>query len=166
MKPAQAKAVIANIKAGSFLDTAAADAGISGRTVRRWRARGRDALDLADDNLRAVPKADRPFARFAVDCDRELAIVEAGLVRKVAESEDWRSAAFLLERRFPERYAPTTKVSVTAGVRNDAATALLQLLEAKLRPDTFQEVLSALSGEEPATVLRRPTVLMLAPGPD
>ena len=166
MKPAQSKAVLTAIKAGDLLAVAASKSGVDPATVRRWRRRGRDALDMAEGSLRAVPKADRPFARFSLDADRELAIVEAALLAEVRDADDWRSSAWVLEKRWPDRYAPVTKVSVTAGVKNDAATALLQLLEDTISPSAMAEVIAALSGEEQATALRRPTVLMLAPGSD
>ena len=71
------------LRCGTSLEVAARTAGVSARSVRRWRARGE------------------------LDLDRELAAGELQLAAVVSRStaRSWRAAAFLLERRFPERWA-------------------------------------------------------------
>ena len=71
------------LRSGMALEVAAQTAGVSSRSVRRWRARGE------------------------LDVDRELAAGEMQLAAVVSRStaRSWRAAAWLLERRFPERWA-------------------------------------------------------------
>lgn len=57
-RPDSVNAASAVLTAGGSLTQAAAEAGVSRRTLERWRAQGRDALDRA------------PFARLALEADR------------------------------------------------------------------------------------------------
>ena len=57
-RPDSVNAASAVLAAGGSLTQAAAEAGVSRRTLERWRAQGRDELDRA------------PFARLALEADR------------------------------------------------------------------------------------------------
>jgi transposase len=85
------------IRAGQRLEVAAAVAGVSDRSVRSWMAKG----ELAGAT-NARYRAFRLAARQA-EVDAEAILVTR--VSKAAAAGSWRAAAWLLERRFPERWA-------------------------------------------------------------
>jgi len=81
---------------GCSLRAAAAAAGISESLLHLWLQRGREAQS-------------GPFRAFFADVQQAIAASEEVLAAKVAAAgdRDWRAAAWLLERRFPDGYAPT-----------------------------------------------------------
>jgi transposase len=82
------------LKGGLPIDTAARLVGVHESTVRTWRSRSR---------------AKRPgFAGFEAEVVQALAEGEAILVARVttAGRDNWRAAAWLLERMYPDRYGP------------------------------------------------------------
>jgi transposase len=90
--------VVAIIAAGNHLEVAAAAGGIGLRTLHDWMARGNPA---------GTARRDAPYRRFRAAVERAQAEGEATLVtriQKAAANGSWQAAAWLLERRYPERY--------------------------------------------------------------
>lgn len=88
----QAKIVQA-LRAGNYLETAAAYAGIRKQEVLDWRRRGER-------------EESGPYHEFALAVEQALAAAEVrdvAIVAKAAE-ENWQAAAWRLERMFPERW--------------------------------------------------------------
>jgi hypothetical protein len=87
---------------GAPLSVAAASAGVSPRTVSRWLAEG----EVVRRDLVAVPEPEDPAAAGGALADDAVGI-ERALVGAVltAAKTDWRAATWLLERRWPRRYA-------------------------------------------------------------
>lgn len=84
------------VRAGANLDTAAVIAGISERTLHYWRARGREQRSGVYAEFLAA--FDRAVAEFEVEA--------IGLISKAAQDpRHWCAAAWLLERRIPQRWA-------------------------------------------------------------
>jgi hypothetical protein len=81
------------IAKGNYQRVAAQAAGISEETLQKWRQRGRRGIEPYATLERAIEQTDR-------DC-------ESALVAKViaATSADWRAAALMLERKYPERWS-------------------------------------------------------------
>jgi len=81
------------IAAGNYQKVAAQAAGISESILMKWRARGRRGEEPYASLNAAIVQAD-------IDC-------ETALVAKVmaASSDDWRAAAMMLERKYPERWS-------------------------------------------------------------
>jgi hypothetical protein len=81
------------IAAGNYQKVAAQAAGLSEETVIKWRAKGRRGIEPYASLERAIEQADR-------EC-------EQSLVAKVmaATNDDWRAAAMILERKYPERWS-------------------------------------------------------------
>jgi len=81
------------------VEAAAAAVGVDSSTLRRWRARG-------------MIEEDGPYRAFCTALTHAREHSEATLSALIARAgqEDWRAAAFLLERRFPDRYGNQIKV--------------------------------------------------------
>lgn len=102
------------IRAGSYPESAAEFAGISVRTFWRWFDRGTKVRSgIYKRFVRAVQKAER---------DGEVAL--AAMVRKGAP-KDWRAAAFLLERRYAERWARKEQVNVSGEVTHGGGVKII-----------------------------------------
>jgi hypothetical protein len=99
-------AIVAHVAAGNYYGVAAEAAGIDPRTFKRWRDQGAEDLELG---------LETPFALLSEALARAQAEAESRMVR-ILEShalEDWRAAAWRLERRAPERWARRDKVDQT-----------------------------------------------------
>ena len=85
------------IAAGCTLESAAFIAGITSRTLHAWLERGR-----------AGRRTNTPHSQLLRDVEeargRHEAVLLASLNR-AAGNGSWRAAAFVLERRYPERWA-------------------------------------------------------------
>lgn len=86
------------IRAGGYTKTAVAAAGIGLSTFHDWLERG-------DPERRS--KADQPFREFRDRIEQAKAEGEARNVALIANAarKDWKAAAWLLERHFPDRWA-------------------------------------------------------------
>lgn len=82
------------IAAGATLETASVVAGIGERTLREWRSKGRE-------ERRGV------FASFNERVEQALALCEIRALEVIGDAgkKYWQATAWLLERRFPDRWA-------------------------------------------------------------
>lgn len=112
----KAERIIQAVRAGNFLDVAAAFAQVHRTTFWRWLERGRNAADMieaADGDTfeqrcaaAGVSDVDVRFAQFHEEVDRARADAEVRavtLIQKAAEG-DARHAEWFLERSFPDRW--------------------------------------------------------------
>lgn len=86
------------LKTGASAETAAEAAGIAPRTLRLWMARGDPSRER---------KADAPYREFRAAVERAEVEVEAILVGRINQASakgSWQAAAWLLERKWPDRY--------------------------------------------------------------
>jgi len=85
--------ICAALAAGNTRSTAARAAGIGWSTLKTWLARGRHG--------------EEPFAAFLAQVKKAEADGEAELVATIraGATRTWQCAAWLLERRFPRRWA-------------------------------------------------------------
>jgi len=95
LTPARVERLHDALRLGLSQQLASHHAGISPRTYRNWMKRGEEAQR-------------GEYATFFADSQRAvaqgvLALVEA--INDAAVAGDWRAAAWLLERRFPQDYA-------------------------------------------------------------
>jgi hypothetical protein len=90
--------IVFALRGGMTDDVAGGMAQISRRTLQAWLARG------------ARPgRAHARYRAFRAAVDRARADCEASLVARMtlaAQRGDWKAAAWLLERAYPERWAP------------------------------------------------------------
>lgn len=90
--PETCKRIVDMLRAGSYPKVAANAAGVSERTFYYWIERAQ-----TDDDYR----------EFAEAVDRALSEGEARAVAVIAaaSTESWQAAAWMLERRYPDRWA-------------------------------------------------------------
>lgn len=85
--------IVTAIRAGNYIETAAAHAGIHKDTLYHWLKRGREA-------------SSGPYRAFSDAVQKAWAdaeIRDVTLIAKAAEKE-WTAAAWRLERKFPDRW--------------------------------------------------------------
>lgn len=85
------------LECGNYVETALAAVGLGKATFYEWLDRG---------DPQATKPADAPYRAFRARIERARAKGEAHNVEAIAEAagEDWRAAAWMLERQFPDRW--------------------------------------------------------------
>ena len=101
------------VRAGAYIETASAFAGIDKASLYAWMKRGNaQTKGIYREFLNAIEKA------FA---DSELRdIMNIGNAAK----ENWQASAWRLERRFPDRWGRKEKINVDANVKHSGEVAL------------------------------------------
>ncbi|HEY1188597.1 MAG TPA: hypothetical protein VGE74_13170 [Gemmata sp.] len=136
LTPEKAKAIVNALASGLPREHAAQLAGISVRTMMRWRAKGRDAArGLYHDFCRDMKKAESYFVGQQLK-----AIVEIG--RGEYESEaapQWTALAWVLERRFPGDFGRRDTTAHTVEGKGKKAMQLV-LVEGPAKIDPPDEM--------------------------
>ena len=136
LDPALTDRLVALIRAGNYLEVAATAAGIHRSTLHRWLRLGREQKrGRYRKFLNAVEKAQ------AESESRDVAIIAK------AASDDWKAAAWRLERKQPRRYGPRVAVSV-----QQELDAVLDRLKKGLDAMTYEKVLALMAAEDDAGV--------------
>ena len=99
--------IVKAIRAGNYIETAAAYAGISKNTLYDWLRRGEREKQRLETNPRSrMRTSEVPFVEFSDAVERALAEAEVRdvtIIAKAAETQ-WQAAAWRLERKFPDRW--------------------------------------------------------------
>jgi len=108
--------ICGQVEAGLTVRVAARAAGIARSTLYSWLELGRQGRE--------------PYAAFAARLERAKGLCEARAAQQVyaAGAKDWRAAAWMLERRWPKRYA----LRQTVRVERPVSTLSDEELEAEL----------------------------------
>lgn len=101
--------ILEMMRAGNFMTTAAAAAGIHYNTLRKWVELGRDKYDEAGN---IVESGNPKYREFAQAYEQATAEGEVALVAMVKDG-GWKGAAWLLERRHADRYRLKTAVEMS-----------------------------------------------------
>src|SRR5512140_887780 len=132
LEPALTQRLVDLIRAGNYLEVAATAAGIHRSTLHRWMRHGRaQQRGRYRKFLSAVEKAQ------AESESRDVAIIAK------AASDDWKAAAWRLERKQPRRYGPRVAVSV-----QQELDAVLDRLKKGLPPETYEKVLELMAADD------------------
>ena len=94
------------LQAGATFEQAAQAAHVSDRTLRRWRQTGREIADKVDAGTRLTAR-EQVYLDFLDAVDQAIAqyeVAAVGQIQRAGAEGDWRAVAWLLERRFPDRY--------------------------------------------------------------
>ena len=115
------------IRAGNYIETAAAFAGIRKSTLYDWLRRGQ----------RASHGLYRSFSEAVEKAQADTEARDVALIAKAAAEGNWKAAAWRLERKFPERWGRREHHLVDANVNgmlkvtaDDAVQELARLLAA------------------------------------
>lgn len=139
-------AIIEAIERGHNMHIAAAMAGVTPGTIKKWLVRG-----MTED-------ATTPHGKFAIEYRRAEGRSQEILLERIADTgrDDWRAYAWLLSRRYREwSDSPKPTIEQQEEVHNlkvQKATAEIALLKAKTDRilnqdgDALQELLGVLSG--------------------
>ena len=127
--------LLESIAAGNYLKVACAYAGISYSTYRNWMVRGEHA----------IKGQYREFFEEVNEAIAEAEVVSVAQIKK-AENQDWRAAAWMLERRHPERWANTHRVQLEVQKKLEAT---LVALESVMPTTAYNELLTALASLDP-----------------
>jgi hypothetical protein len=129
--------IVRTIKAGNYIETAAAMAGVNRDTLREWVRQG-------------IRHPAGKYGSFASDVEQAMAhseVMDVLGIRKAGERE-WTARAWLLERRYPDRWGKRgAEVTI-----NLVQTPQWQELKAKIvtalepYPEAAAAVARALSG--------------------
>jgi hypothetical protein len=107
--------IISAVRAGSYLDDAAAYAGISRHTIHSWIRDGRAAEDrheLGED----LTDRDHLLIQFlnAIEKARaDASIRNVGIIQQAAQDGQWQAAAWYLERTNPRKWGRHETVELT-----------------------------------------------------
>ena len=114
LTPEVQEAICEAMEFGATLEIAAQAAGIGARTLDEWLQHGRK-------ELRENPDAEGPCANFVRAVNIASAKLERDLLANIqAEAEkNWTARAWLLERKFPQRYAKVDRLRVSGDETND-----------------------------------------------
>lgn len=105
--------IVTAVRAGNYIETAAAYAGVNKSTLYDWLKRGAREKDRLAANPRArVRKKELPFVEFSNAVEKALADAEVRDVSLIAQAADeyWQAAAWRLERKFPDRWGKRVDV--------------------------------------------------------
>ena len=98
--------IITAIRAGNYIETASAYAGINKSTLYDWLKRGeREKQRVAQNHRYKIRKSEKPYVEFSNAVEKALAEAEVrdvAIIGKASE-EQWQAAAWRLERKFPDR---------------------------------------------------------------
>jgi hypothetical protein len=114
-------------------------AGVHYDTFNKWRARGEK-------------EGSGKYYDFAVKVEEAIAYSEIGLVRQVRSKgdDDWRAAAWMLERRFPETWG---KNQHEAEIISRKIIEIFVYLSEQINGSVYSQVLAALQPKLPANII-------------
>ena len=109
LTPEITEAIISAIRAGAYIETAAAFAGICKDTFYRWLKEG-----ARGECKKKAQFSDAVKMALAESELRDLAVVNR------AASTSWQAAAWKLERKFPDRWGRRDRLDVAAAGSDDS----------------------------------------------
>jgi transposase len=126
LTPELQEKIVAFLRRGAYIETAAACCGVHKDTFYEWMKRG--------------AKGEEPHASFADAVTRALAESEFHDLEIIgaAANSVWQAAAWRLERRFPDRYGKNDRVRVDAKIEAGGAE-LVDKLARLIDGDAGQE---------------------------
>lgn len=134
LTPDVAQAILRAIRAGSYLEEAAAAVGVAQSTLYLWLQKGREGVDA--QHIAFSEAVERARAEDAV---RDLALISSAAGRPVGDL-DWRAAAWKRERKDPAKWGVKVRVTVT-----EELEGVLDDLQRVLPPEWYEKALEALA---------------------
>lgn len=134
--------LITSIKLGNTLEAACGVVGLPYDTFAEWRQRG--------EGRHPTRKPLPDYVQFAQEVNQAIAEAQLRLIKRIhdASDNDWKAAAWILERRHPEHWSATQRVQLAVEQELEKA---IEALEKRLPPDVYDQVLNALAYAEGGT---------------
>lgn len=126
------------VRVGNYMETAAAAGGVEARTVRIWLRHAAEA--------RVAGRKNR-YTKFADAVEAAQAEAEARDVTVISQAAlaDWKAAAWLLERKYPKRWAPRQTIEHELRKQEAELTDVaLDRLRTEFDDDTFDRIRNCL----------------------
>lgn len=101
LTPQRSEVICEAISDGATREVAASAAGVGESTLYQWLKKGRDGVEPYVEFAEAIEKA---------DAEGELSNIRT---IKTASTSTWQAAAWLLERKHPERWGRRDRMEVT-----------------------------------------------------
>lgn len=113
--PERRQAILEALRQGAYLEVAGRRGGVSAATIHRWMDLGRSSVAAVEAAHRRieegekgvkVPPAHEPYHSFyeEVEAARAQSEMRAVTIVQLAGRNDWKAAAWYLERAFPKRW--------------------------------------------------------------
>lgn len=133
------------MRSGNFLETAAALAGVDPATLRRWIARG-ERERRRRQNGEPPDRTATAHVRLAQEIERAAATAQSEVVGRILRSgrEDWRAAAWWLERRHANGWG----LKPSERILQREFDAMLDQLQSKLDHAAFEQFLQAVADDD------------------
>lgn len=126
-------AIVAALNIGSYRVTAAQAAGISERTLYSWLDLGAKGEEPYAELLQAVKTSE---SKAELDLLLEIRTAQTG--DKDSRADVWQARAWVMERRWPKRWATRVRTAVT-----EELDAFTDRLQRRLDDDTYRKVMDA-----------------------
>ena len=140
LTPAVQETILDAIRSGNYKRTAAQKAGICEKTLYNWEERGEKGEEPFAGFLQAVKKAESEGEATLLG---EIRSAQAG-IPGVQGADVWQAKAWILERRFPKRWAARVRQAVT-----EELDAFTDRLQRRLDDVTYRKVLDASREDAP-----------------
>lgn len=136
LTPEKQEEIIKYLRAGNYVETAAAYAGLSKASVYNWLRRGRREIErVEDDPKRKIRKEEQPYVDFLYAVEKAQAGAEMtsiALINRASEVQ-WQAAAWRLERKHPGRWGRSTVPDEEQKLRNEMLEMELELAKLKIK---------------------------------
>ena len=119
LTPEVEERIVRAIRAGNYPEVAARHAGVHPSTYYRWMERGALEGDASEDD---------PYRHLRAEVERALADAEAAevaLIAQAARGGSWAAAAWLLERRYPDRWGRRARLEQVHEIKQAEETSEL-----------------------------------------
>jgi len=128
--------IVEYVAAGVALDAAAGVLGIGARTVYAWQSIGQEWEEAEEAE---IPADRRPYVAFAAAVRDARISAQQRHLRAIerASTTDWKAAAWLLERQWPDRYGRVDRLRVGG----DADAGPVRVIHVESDPDFIGEVM-------------------------
>lgn len=143
------KILVRCLKKGSHKATACGMAGISHNMLWSWEKKGSET-EIQKCETQKELDAIAPYVEVRRRVNEAMAHAEQEMVeaiRDAARAGEWRAGGFLLERRFPQRWAKATEIRVNGEVRHDH-TEIQKIMD---NPEMASKLLDAFEGSVEST---------------
>ncbi len=120
------------LRIGAFMECAVSVGGVGRSTVYTWLRTGEE--DIKKKRRTIAAKFKREFDKASAEAEfRKLQVIDNAAMRE--GDPDWKAAAWMLERKWPDRWARRQVLSVTRddGVMTSTMLDLQNLTDVELR---------------------------------